>query len=98
MLQKQVAQTKFFEHGGTYVINPGTSLDGAVFVYHPTARGKRVLEAYPQARPFFEALAESPDGFVRDAAAVLHAADMACYEAQCAGRNRVHLGAVRVRA
>ena len=53
MLQKQVAQTKFFEHGGTYVINPGTSLDQAVFVYHPTARGKRVLEAYPQARPFF---------------------------------------------
>ncbi|WOO33820.1 sensor domain-containing diguanylate cyclase [Diaphorobacter limosus] len=35
---------------------------------------------------------------LRDAAAVLHAADMACYEAQCAGRNRVHLGAVRVRA
>jgi hypothetical protein len=68
MLQKQVAQTKFFEHGGTYVINPGTSLDQAVFVYHPTARGKRVLEAYPQARPFFEALAASQDGFVREAA------------------------------
>ena len=73
MLQKQVAQTKFFEHGGTYVINPGTSLDQAVFVYHPTARGKRVLEAYPQARPFFEALAASPDGFVREAAPVLGA-------------------------
>ena len=71
MLQKQVTQTKFFEHGGTYVINPGTSLDKAVFVYHPTARGKRVLEAYPQARPFFEALAASPDGFVREAAPVL---------------------------
>ena len=71
MLQKQVAQTKFFEHGGTYVINPGTSLDQAVFVYHPTARGKRVLEAYPQARPFFEALAASQDGFVREAADVL---------------------------
>ena len=73
MLQKQVAQTQFFEHGGTYVINPGTSLDKAVFVYHPTARGKRVLEAYPQARPFFEALAASPDGFVREAAPVLGA-------------------------
>ena len=73
MLQKQVTQTKFFEHGGTYVINPGTSLDKAVFVYHPTARGKRVLEAYPQARPFFEALAASQDGFVREAAPVLGA-------------------------
>ena len=73
MLQKQVAQTKFFEHGGAYVIHPGTALDQAVFVYHPTARGKRVLEAYPQARPFFffEALAASQDGFVREAADVL---------------------------
>ena len=42
-----------------------------MFVYHPTARGKRVLEAYPQARPFFEALAASQDGFVREAADVL---------------------------
>lgn len=35
---------------------------------------------------------------LRDAAAVMHAADMACYEAQCAGRNRVHLAALRVGA
>ncbi|WP_404299994.1 diguanylate cyclase domain-containing protein [Alicycliphilus denitrificans] len=33
---------------------------------------------------------------LRDGAAVLHAADMACYEAQRAGRNRVHLGEVRM--
>ena len=71
MLQKQVEQTQFFAHGGTYVINPNTSLDKATFVYHPTARGKRVLEAYPQAKPFFEALAASQDGFVREAAPVL---------------------------
>ena len=71
MLQKQVEQTKFFEHGGVYVVNPGASLDKATFVYHPTARGKRVLEAFPNARPFFEALAAAPDGFVRDAAPVL---------------------------
>ena len=73
MLQKQVAQTKFFEHGGAYVIHPGTALDQAVFVYHPTAGGQRVLQAYPQARPFLEALAASPDGFVREASAVLGA-------------------------
>jgi len=71
MLQKQVAQTKFFEHGGVYVINPGASLDKATFVYHGSARGKRVLEAYPDAKPFFEALAAAPDGFVREAADVL---------------------------
>ncbi|MDE2413731.1 MAG: diguanylate cyclase [Comamonadaceae bacterium] len=32
---------------------------------------------------------------LRDVAAVLHAADMACYAAKRAGRNRVHLGEVR---
>ena len=42
-----------------------------MFVYHPTARGKRMLEAYPQPRPFFEALAASHEGFVREAADVL---------------------------
>ena len=35
---------------------------------------------------------------LRDAAAVLRAADMACYDAQCAGRNRVHLGEARAGA
>ena len=42
-----------------------------MFVYDPTARGKRMLEAYPQPRPFFEALAASHEGFVREAADVL---------------------------
>ncbi len=71
MLQKQVAQTRFFEHGGTYVVNPGASLDKASFVYHPSASGKRVLEAYPQAGPFLEAMAASKDGFVREATPLL---------------------------
>ena len=70
MLQKQVEQTRFFEHGGVYVINPGAGLEQAGFVYHPTARGQRVLEAFPQSRAFFEALVAAPEGFVRDAAAV----------------------------
>ena len=70
MLQKQVEQTRFFEHGGVYVINPGAGLEQADFVYHPTARGQRVLEAFPQSRAFFKALVAAPEGFVRDAAAV----------------------------
>ena len=72
MLQKQVEQMRFFEHGGVYLVNPGAALEQARFVYHPTARGKKVLEAFPQSRPFFEALTAAPDGFVRDAAAVLY--------------------------
>ena len=71
MLEKQVGQTKFFENGGAYVIDPRGGLDEAVFVAHPTARGKKVLQTYPQSRAFFEALSASPDGFVREAADVL---------------------------
>ncbi|MDD2712374.1 MAG: methyl-accepting chemotaxis protein [Simplicispira sp.] len=70
MLEKQVAQTQFFAHGGVYVIDPRQSLAEAVFVSHPTARGQKVLQAYPQAQAFFTALAEAPDGFVRDAVQV----------------------------
>ncbi len=71
MLDKQVAQTRFFEHGGTYVIDPRQSPAEAVFVAHPSARGKKVLDAYPQAKEFFAALAGAEDGFVRHAAPVL---------------------------
>ena len=74
MLEKQVAQTRFFEHGGVYVIDPRQSLAEAVFVAHPSARGQKVLTAYPQAQAFFTALADAPDGFVRDAAQVLSSA------------------------
>lgn len=35
---------------------------------------------------------------LREVSAVLHAADMACYEAKRAGRNRIHLGEVRALA
>jgi methyl-accepting chemotaxis protein-2 (aspartate sensor receptor) len=71
MQQKQVAQTQFFAHGGTYVIDPRDKPSDAVFVAHPTARGKRVLEAFPQAGPLLEALAAAPDGYVRHAASLL---------------------------
>ncbi|AVO40927.1 methyl-accepting chemotaxis protein [Simplicispira suum] len=71
MQQKQVAQTHFFEHGAAYVIDPRGSLDQAVFLAHPSAAGKKVLDAFPQAKPFFEALAAAPDGFVRSATSVL---------------------------
>ncbi|MGD9773377.1 methyl-accepting chemotaxis protein [Diaphorobacter sp.] len=73
MLQKQVEQTRFFEHGGVYVINPGAGLEQARFVFHPTAQGKAVLESFPQSRAFFEALAGAPDGFVRNAQPVYFA-------------------------
>ncbi|RYH69169.1 MAG: HAMP domain-containing protein [Alcaligenaceae bacterium] len=66
MLQKQVEQTKFFDTGGTYVINPGARLEDATFVYHPTEQGKRVIEVFPKSRSYLEALASSSNGFIRE--------------------------------
>ena len=71
MLEEQVAQTRFFDNGGLYVIDPRGSLDEAVFVVHPSARGQKVLQAFPQGRAFFEALGQASDGLVRDAAGIL---------------------------
>src|SRR5439155_20487989 len=44
-----VAQGKFFESGGIYVIDPKKAPADAVFVTHPSARGKKVIEAFPDA-------------------------------------------------
>lgn len=72
MQHKLVAQTQFFEHGGIYVIDPRDRLDNAMFLVHATAVGKRVLEVFPDARPFLERLAQAPDGFVREAPSFLN--------------------------
>ncbi len=74
MLQKQVAQTHFFDNGGVYVIAPEADLAKARFIYHPSAAGRRVLDAQPQALPFLQALEQASDGYVRHAQALLHPA------------------------
>ncbi|MDD0816049.1 Cache 3/Cache 2 fusion domain-containing protein [Curvibacter sp. HBC28] len=66
-LVKQVNETRFFDNGGLYVINPGSKLEDARFLAHPTAAGKKVLEAYPQAAEFLSRLAESKGEAVHDA-------------------------------
>ena len=72
VLRKQAQQTRFFEHGGVYLIDPGAALQQARFLYHPSQHGQEVLKAYPEALPFLQALAEAPDGFVRHAQALLY--------------------------
>ncbi|RYF00761.1 MAG: methyl-accepting chemotaxis protein, partial [Comamonadaceae bacterium] len=71
LIQKQVSDMRFFEHGGAYVIDPRKSVDEAVFVAHPTARGKKVLEAFPEVRGYLQALADGEQ--VRDAQPLLNA-------------------------
>ncbi|CAM3445988.1 methyl-accepting chemotaxis protein [Paracidovorax anthurii] len=62
LTRRQVAEARFYEHGGVYVIDPRRSPQDAVFVAHPTAAGKKVLEAYPKAGDYLAALLQGPGG------------------------------------
>ncbi|MBA4267015.1 MAG: methyl-accepting chemotaxis protein, partial [Comamonadaceae bacterium] len=64
-LNKLVAEARFFESGGTYVIDPRQSNADALFISHPTAAGKKVLEVNPQADAFLTEMRNASDGFVR---------------------------------
>ncbi|MGE0349031.1 Cache 3/Cache 2 fusion domain-containing protein [Hydrogenophaga sp.] len=66
-LDKLVDEARFFESGGTYVIDPRGSNADAVFVSHPTAAGKKVLEVNPGADAMLSELRASPGAFVRHA-------------------------------
>ncbi|WP_295960214.1 methyl-accepting chemotaxis protein [Rhodoferax sp.] len=70
-LDKQVAESKFFATGGIYFLDARGPLADAKFAIHPTAKGKKVLEAFPQAEPFLTALSTAPDGYVRKADTLL---------------------------
>jgi len=52
-------------------VDPRSGPAESVFVVHPTAKGKKVLEAYPQADKFMAALAAAADGIIPDAPSLL---------------------------
>ncbi|MET0311022.1 MAG: Cache 3/Cache 2 fusion domain-containing protein [Burkholderiaceae bacterium] len=60
-LDKIVSAVRFYDDGGIYVIEAKGAPAEAVFSSHPTARGKKVLEVYPDAGPV---LAAAGSGFV----------------------------------
>ena len=70
-LESQIQAQKFFDTGALYFIEARGPLADARFGVHPSAKGKKVLETYPQADKFLSALAAAPDGYVRDAVTVL---------------------------
>ncbi|MGE0097493.1 MAG: Cache 3/Cache 2 fusion domain-containing protein [Hydrogenophaga sp.] len=72
-LDKLVGEARFFDSGGTYIIDPRTSNAEAVFVSHPTAAGKKVLDVNPGADAMLTRLRESPQAFVRDATPLFNA-------------------------
>ena len=65
-LKKLVDEARFFSTGGTYLIDPRKSNAEAVFVMHPTASGKKVLEVFPEADALLTALRATPQAFVAD--------------------------------
>ncbi|MBU6257841.1 MAG: methyl-accepting chemotaxis protein [Burkholderiales bacterium] len=52
-----VRRSRYFDSGGTFLIDPRAHIDDAVFAAHPTAKGRKVIDAYPGAGPFLHALA-----------------------------------------
>jgi len=61
-IDKLATDIKFFESGGVYVIDPKKSPEEAVFVVHPTAKGKKVIETYPEAKDLMARLETAPEG------------------------------------
>ena len=61
-LLAMVNNARFYESGGTMVIDPRQTNDQAVFVSHPTATGKKVLEVFPQAQALLSQLRTQPAG------------------------------------
>jgi methyl-accepting chemotaxis protein len=69
-LEKLVDRARFFESGGTVVIDPRGSFAEAVFVVHPSAVGKKVVEVAPGAEATLAALDKAEDGRVPAAVAL----------------------------
>jgi methyl-accepting chemotaxis protein len=71
-LEKQIAEAKFFETGGVYYMSAPKGPESAVFRVHPQARGKKVLETYPDAQGFLTDISSAADGYVRHAVPFLN--------------------------
>jgi len=72
-VEKLVGGTHFFKTGGVYVIDPKQGWADATVAMHPTARGKKLAEAFPGQDAFFTALAAADRGLLMDAPGLLDA-------------------------
>ncbi|APW47716.1 methyl-accepting chemotaxis protein [Rhodoferax antarcticus] len=73
-LEKQINGTRFFDTGGTYLIEANGPAAGARFLVHPTATGKKVAEVSAQSEAFVTALMTSQDGYLPQALPLLNGA------------------------
>ena len=70
-LEKLAGDTRFYETGGLYILDPKKSPADALFVVHPAAKGRKVLDAFPQAQPFLDALDKAGEAAFPDALPIL---------------------------
>ncbi|MCB2018751.1 MAG: Cache 3/Cache 2 fusion domain-containing protein, partial [Hydrogenophaga sp.] len=69
-LQRVVQDARFFQTGASVVIDPRQQNADAVFVVHPSASGKKVLEVYPDAAPMLDAFRSGDQQFFEGAPAI----------------------------
>ncbi len=72
-IEKLAVETRYFNTGGVYIIDPKKSPDEAVFVVHPTAKGKKVVDTFPAARDLMARLEVAPEGWTMDGGSVFEA-------------------------
>ncbi len=65
-LAKSINEARFFESGATVLIDPRALDEEAVFVNHPSATGKKVLEAYPDAKELLSQLRQSDELYLQN--------------------------------
>ena len=70
-VEQQAGQVRFFGSGGLTLIDPRSGPDEAVFLVHPQAKGRKVLEVFPQAQGLLANLAANAEGVVRPAPSLL---------------------------
>jgi len=66
-LEKQISEVRFFDTGGAYLIESKGAPAEARFLVHPTAKGKKVLEVFPQAEKFLTSVMAQQEGQLFDA-------------------------------
>lgn len=65
-LLQVVDNMRYFETGGTYVIDPRVTNEEATFISHPTSAGKPVLKEFPQMESKMNRWRADPDAAVFD--------------------------------
>jgi len=71
-LDRLVSDARFFQSGGTTVIDPRQSNEEALFISPPALAGQKVLAVNPQAAGLLDALRAPEQQFVREAVALLN--------------------------